>query len=93
MESKVIEFAPIIIVVLFVFINWHLAVTPSELEKKHREILSEVEKKFVTWSVFNTLKEKVDRLDKKVDRVECKVDSIDGKIETIYRKLFEEEIE
>lgn len=61
--KEILEYAPIVLVVLYCIIHWHFAVTPTELEKKHREILDEVDKKlekYVTIITFNLLTKKVD---------------------------------
>lgn len=52
-----IEYAPLVIVVLFVMYVFKVVVTPEQLEKKHREIVNEVENKFVTWAAFKELKD------------------------------------
>ena len=43
--DKFIEYSPIIIVVLMFFIQQKIFVTPEQLEKKHREIIEEIEVK------------------------------------------------
>ena len=45
--DKIIEYSPIIIVVLMFFVQQKIFVTPEQLEKKHREIVEEIEEKFV----------------------------------------------
>lgn len=45
MEEKFIEYAPIILVVIFFFVQNNLFVKPERLEEKHREILNDVDKK------------------------------------------------
>lgn len=42
--DKIIEYSPIIIVVLMFFVQQKIFVTPEQLEKKHREIVEEIEK-------------------------------------------------
>ena len=45
-DDKIVEYAPIIIVALgFIWQN-NIFVKPEQLEKKHREILKEIEKEF-----------------------------------------------
>lgn len=44
--KDVIEYAPIIIVVLLFMWQNNVFIKPEVLEKKHREILEEIEKKF-----------------------------------------------
>lgn len=67
--EQVIEYAPIIVVLFAIFVQWHLFVTPVELEKKHREILNDVEDKFVSWSAFRTLKDTVENMDSKISKI------------------------
>ena len=71
--DKFIEFAPIIVVVLgFIWQN-NIFVKPEQLEKKHREILEDTEKKFVTWSAFNAtfnaLKEQMNKIELNVTEI------------------------
>ena len=55
--EKIIEYSPIIIVVLMFFVQQRIFVTPEQLEKKHREIIEEIEEKFVTIHSFVDLKD------------------------------------
>lgn len=57
--EKVIEYAPIIIVVLMFFVQQKIFVTPEQLERKHRDILSDVDKKYVQCSAYNVFKEQI----------------------------------
>ena len=41
-----VNYAPIVVVVLMFLIQERIVVTPEQLEKKHREIIQEVEKRF-----------------------------------------------
>lgn len=54
--ETVLEYSVLTIVVIVVLRYFNLIVTPEKLEKKHREILKEVEVKFVTWQTFNEFK-------------------------------------
>jgi hypothetical protein len=54
--ETVLEYSVLTIVVIVVLRWFNLIVTPERLEKKHREILKEVEVKFVTWQTFNEFK-------------------------------------
>lgn len=64
--DKFIEFAPIIVVLLCFIYQNNLFVKPEALEKKHREILEDTERKFVTWTAFNSLKEQMDKIEQDV---------------------------
>jgi hypothetical protein len=54
--ETILEYSVLTIVVIVVLRYFNLIVTPERLEKKHREILKEVEVKFVTWQTFNEFK-------------------------------------
>lgn len=46
MDEKLIEYAPIVIVILMFIWQNNVFVRPEQLEKKHREILDDVDEKF-----------------------------------------------
>lgn len=76
MDNQIlIEYAPIIIVVVAFLIQQRLVVTPEQLERKHREILKDVEQKFSTKSDFENLKDDFGEMKEKIDK--------------IYNKMFE----
>lgn len=74
--DKLVEFAPVIVVILCFIWQNNLFVKPEQLEKKHREILEDTERKFVTWSAFNSFKEQVDKIEQNV--VEIRNHIIEG---------------
>ena len=55
--EKIIEYSPIIVVILMFFVQQKIFVTPEQLEKKHREIIDEIEEKYVSMNSFIDLKE------------------------------------
>lgn len=64
-----IEYSPIIIVVLMFFIQQKIFVTPEQLEKKHREIIEEIEDKFVSKISFKDLKDQFSEVKEKIDKM------------------------
>ena len=54
-----LPYAVIIIAVLGFFVQFNIFVTPEKLEKKHREILSDADKKFVSLQVFQCFKDDI----------------------------------
>ena len=64
-----VEYSPIIIVVLMFFVQQKSFVTPEQLEKKHREIIEEIEEKFVTMNSFIDLKEQFSEIKDKIDKI------------------------
>ena len=67
--DKIIEYSPIIIVDLMFFIQQKIFVTPEQLEKKHREIVEEIEEKFVTIHSFVDLKDQFTEVKDKIDKM------------------------
>ena len=67
--EKLIEYSPIIIVVLMFFVQQKIFVTPEQLEKKHREIIEEIEEKFVTIHSFIDLKDQFTEVKDKIDKI------------------------
>ena len=64
-----IEYSPIIVVVLVFFIQQKIFVAPEQLEKKHREIMEEIEEKFVSLNSFKDLKEQFSEVKDKIDKI------------------------
>ena len=62
-------YAPILVVVLIFLINERIVVTPEQLEKKHREILREIEKRFTTINSFDGLKSQFTDMKDKIDKI------------------------
>jgi len=67
--EKIIEYSPIIIVVLMFFVQQKIFVTPEQLEKKHREIIDEIEEKFVSIISFKDLKDQFSEVKDKIDKM------------------------
>lgn len=67
--EKFIEYSPIIVVILIYFIQQKIFVTPEQLEKKHREIIEEIEDKFVSKISFHDLKEHFCEVKEKIDKI------------------------
>jgi len=67
--EKFLYYAPIIVVVLIFLINERIVVTPEQLEKKHREILREIEKRFTTINSFDGLKSQFTDMKDKIDKI------------------------
>ena len=70
--QNILQYSPIIIVVVMYLIQQRIVVTPEQLEKKHREIIEDVEEKFETLNSVKDLKEQVSDMKEKIDRIyEC----------------------
>lgn len=70
--EHLLQYSPIIIVVIMYLIQQRIVVTPEQLEKKHREILEDVENRFASLSSVKDVKEQVSDMKEKIDRIyEC----------------------
>lgn len=67
--EKYFYYAPILIIVLIFLINERIVVTPEQLEKKHREILRDIEKRFTTINSFDGLKSQFTDMKDKIDKI------------------------
>jgi hypothetical protein len=67
--DTIVNYAPIIVVVLMFLIQERIVITPEQLEKKHREILQEVEKRFATLNSFEDLKGQFTEMKDKIDKI------------------------
>lgn len=67
--ENLLHYSPIIVAVMVFLIQQRIIVTPEQLEKKHREILNDVEDRFVTRHSFNDLKEQFSEMKEKIDKI------------------------
>jgi hypothetical protein len=67
--ENLLHYSPIIIAVIVFLIQQRIIVTPEQLERKHREILKDVDDKYVTWSSFKDLKNQFNDMQKKIDKI------------------------
>ena len=67
--SDLLHYSPIIIAIMVFLIQQRIVVTPEQLEKKHREILEDAEKKFATLNSVTDLKEQFSDMKDKIDKI------------------------
>ena len=67
--DTLIYYSPVIIAVVIFLIQQRIVVTPEELERKHRQILQEVEAKFVTLNSYEDLKSQFSEIKEKIDKI------------------------
>ncbi len=71
--EKIIEYAPIIVVVVLFILQNRVVVTPEQLEKKHREIMDEINEKYATKSDNKNLQSQITDMKEKIDKIYDKV--------------------
>lgn len=62
-------YSPVIIAVVMFLVQQRIVVTPEQLEKKHREILKDIEEKFVTINSYQDLKSQFSEMKDKIDKI------------------------
>lgn len=67
--ENILDYSPILVAVMIFLIQQRIIVTPEQLEKTHREILEEIEEKFVSIHSFNDLKEHFGEIKDKIDKI------------------------
>lgn len=67
--DDLIEWAPVLVVVLVFLLQFNFFTTPSQLMKMKNEILKEVEDRFLTLSAFREFKENVSDMKGKIDKM------------------------
>lgn len=76
-DEKIVEYAPILIVVLGFIWQHNLFVKPEQLEKKHREIIDDLEKNFSNKYVeINAYKEFQNHIYSKLDELSNSIDDL-----------------
>lgn len=67
--DTLIYYSPVIVAVVIFLIQQRIVVTPEELERKHRQILQEIEAKFVTLNSYENLKSQFTDMKEKIDKI------------------------
>ena len=71
--SELINYAPIIIVILACLLQWHIVVTPEQLERKHREILREISERYMTQENGRNLQSEISEIKDKINKIYDKI--------------------
>lgn len=67
--DTLIYYSPVIVAVVIFLVQQRIVVTPEELERKHRQILHEIETKFVTLNSYENLKSQFSDMKEKIDKI------------------------
>ena len=67
--EKIFEYAPLILVLIMFCINYKIFVNPVDLEKKHREILSDIDDKYASKTTVDELKSQFHDMAEKIDKI------------------------
>lgn len=70
MDKETIQkYAPTALVIVALFFQYNIFVTPQQLELTHRQILEEISLKYATKEQNSAMKEQLSDMQKKVDKI------------------------
>ena len=67
--EKFWEYAPLILVIIMFCVNYKIFVNPVDLEKKHREILNDIDNKYASKTTVDELKSQFHDMAVKIDKI------------------------
>ena len=67
--EKFWEYAPLILVIIMFCVNYKIFVNPVDLEKKHREILNDIDDKYASKTTVDELKSQFHDMAVKIDKI------------------------
>lgn len=67
--SELAAFAPALVLIVAFLLQNRIVITPAQLEQKHREIIDEVNSRFVTKDAYNDLREDFTYIKEKIDKI------------------------
>ena len=67
--EKFFEYAPLILVIIMFCVNYKIFVNPVDLEKKHREILEDIDEKYASKTTVDELKSQFHDMAEKIDKI------------------------
>ena len=68
-KELLLKYSPIAMVVIAVIIQWNMFATPTDVERKHREILNEVSEKYMTKEQAGDFKIQLSDMQNKIDKI------------------------
>lgn len=70
MDKELLQkYAPTVLMIAVLFFQYNVFVTPQQLEITHRQIIEEVENRYVTKAENLATKEQISDMQKKVDKI------------------------
>ena len=67
--ENILPYSPIILAVIVFLIQQRIIVTPEQLERKHREILCDIELRYAKLHSLTDLKSQVSEMNDKIDKI------------------------
>lgn len=68
-KETITKYTPVAMVVIAIIFQWNLFVTPDKLEIKHRQIMEDVARSYVTKEENKNQKEELQDMKRKIDKI------------------------
>lgn len=68
-KETLIKYSPIAVVVIAIILQWNMFATPTDMEKKHREILNEVAERYMTKEQASDFRIQLNDMQNKIDKI------------------------
>ena len=68
-KENLIKYSPIAVVVIALILQWNMFATPTDVERKHREILNEIAEKYMTKEQASDFRIQLNDMQNKIDKI------------------------
>lgn len=68
-KETLIKYSPIAVVVIAIILQWNMFATPTDMERKHREILNEVAERYMTKEQASDFRIQLNDMQNKIDKI------------------------
>jgi uncharacterized protein YjaG (DUF416 family) len=68
-KETLVRYSPIAVIVIALILQWNMFATPTDVEKKHREILNEVGERYMTKEQATDFRIQLNDMQNKIDKI------------------------
>lgn len=68
-KETFIKYSPIAVVVIAIILQWNMFATPTDVERKHREILNEISERYMTKEQASDFRIQLNDMQNKIDKI------------------------
>lgn len=68
-KETLIKYSPIAVVVIALILQWNMFATPTDVERKHREILNEIAERYMTKEQASDFRIQLNDMQNKIDKI------------------------
>lgn len=68
-KETLIKYSPIAVLVIALILQWNMFATPTDVERKHREILNEIAERYMTKEQATDFRIQLNDMQNKIDKI------------------------